>query len=183
MIYQNTDEIFTMLEKVRGKMLARVAELSDAEANFRPAPDAWTATEIVEHIGIVERGIIKLLNRLTEKAEAENIAPIEGGQFSEPVSFVKFAELTAGVRIEAPEAMRPTGSETIAASISVLNANREMLSALRPRLEKVNLSEAKFPHPAFGAINGYYWLALLGTHEARHLQQLETAVKLSKETA
>lgn len=177
MIYNNIEEIYTMMDAVRGKLLVRLAELKDGEADFRPAPDAWTATEIVEHLAILEGNLTKLLTKFTEKAESEGLFAKEVGEIDAPVSFVEIAAKANGIKVVAPEGVRPQGDVSITESLERLNATRAALHALRPRIEKVNLSAMMFPHPLFGPMNAYYWLALIGTHEARHLAQIENTVK------
>ncbi|HYH85991.1 MAG TPA: DinB family protein, partial [Pyrinomonadaceae bacterium] len=68
--------------------------------------------------------------------------------------------------------IRPTGA-TLAASLSALRDSRSALRALRPRVERVDGTGISFPHPAWGAINLYQWLAFVGAHEQRHLAQIE----------
>jgi hypothetical protein len=36
----------------------------------------------------------------------------------------------------------------------------------------VDAHDARFPHPAWGPLNLYQWLAFVGAHEARHLAQI-----------
>jgi len=54
-----------------------------------------------------------------------------------------------------------------------MRESRAALNALRPRVEAVDGASATYPHPAFGPLNLYQWLAFVGAHEARHLRQLE----------
>lgn len=35
-------------------LVSEVAGLSDAQLTFRPAPDAWSVRDVVEHLGIAE---------------------------------------------------------------------------------------------------------------------------------
>ena len=77
--------------------------------------------------------------------------------------------------------IRPEGSMKIAESLAGLQQSRAALHKLRPRLEAVDLSNAKFPHPAFGTMNLYYWLAFIGLHEARHLRQIAEILAASRQ--
>jgi hypothetical protein len=40
-------------------------------------------------------------------------------------------------------------------------------------VEATDLNATGYPHPAFGPLNLYEWLAFIGIHEARHLRQVE----------
>ncbi len=61
---------------------------------------------------------------------------------------------------------------TIAESLAKLDENRRQLEELRPIFESVECSDFKFPHPAFGDISAHEWLALIGGHEIRHIEQI-----------
>ena len=55
-----------------------------------------------------------------------------------------------------------------------MRRSRAELHGLRPKLEAIDLSGMTYPHPAFGPLNLYQWLALIGMHEDRHLRQVES---------
>ena len=57
-----------------------------------------------------------------------------------------------------------------------MRATRAALEELRPRFAATNLSGVSYPHPAFGPLNLYEWLILLGIHKDRHLRQIEAVL-------
>jgi hypothetical protein len=107
---------------------------------------------------------------LLAQAEAEGKA--SDGKMVEPISFAEIAEKARGLKFEAPDAIKPSGTASIAESLAKLNESRLALHAMRPRITAVDLSNANFPHPYFGAMNAYYWLAFVGLHELHHLKQV-----------
>jgi DNA repair protein RecO (recombination protein O) len=58
---------------------------------------------------------------------------------------------------------------------AALREGRAALTALRPRVETVGVgaASARYPHPAFGPLNLYEWLAFVALHEERHRRQIE----------
>jgi hypothetical protein len=171
MIYQSVAEILDLLEQTRSSLYPRVEGLSEAQANFRLADDRWTIGEIVEHLSIVEGQILKLTNRLLAQAEEQGLPEIAGGRIN-PVSLAPVLGRWEE-KFQAPERSRPQGGVPIAESIARLRQTRAAMRELRPRLEARDLSQVNFPHPAFGPLDAYQWLALVGLHEARHQQQIE----------
>lgn len=170
MEFNSIKEIFASIDQIRLKLVGAVSHLSDEAACFQPAPDKWSAALLIEHLAKTEEMLLGLTQKLLEKAEAENIA--SDGTITPPVSFAEIGQRAAGAKFEAPEAIRPVGAATLAESLAKLEESRRSLAALRPRLEAVDLSKVQFPHPAFGRMNLYYWLAFIGLHEARHLRQI-----------
>lgn len=174
MIYHSIAEIFAANDDMRSRLINRLEGLTDAELNFRASDEAWSISEIVEHLSVIERQMCALTMKLLARAEAsvEAGAPPFDLQ-SNPVSLRAFAERAAREKYQAPEAVRPTGTISVAESLAAMQLTRESLRHLQPRLEAANLSNASFPHPFFGALNLYEWLAFIGLHEARHLRQIE----------
>jgi hypothetical protein len=111
-----------------------------------------------------------LIEKLLAKAEADNIPST--GKIEPPVSFGAIAEQASKQKFNAPDTIKPEGTSSISESLIRMDKSRAALHALRPRMERVDLSNVTFPHPAFGPMNLYYWLVFIGLHEARHLQQI-----------
>ncbi len=170
MEYQNIGEIYAANDKIREKLIATIGNLTDEQANKLPADEKWTLAALVEHIGIVEDGMTKICGKLLAKAQSEDKTADGSATFSD--AFVSGIAGLAERKVEAPERVVPTGTQTIAESLAKLEENRRNLNELRPMFEQFSSSEHTFPHPAFGNLTACDWLALVGGHEGRHLQQV-----------
>ena len=179
MIYNSIAEIFDSIDETRAKLAGTVSGLSESELKFRPAADAWTIAELVEHVAKTEASIVPLVFRLLKNAEADG-APSDG-TITPPISLVEHHEKARTSRFQAPEMIRPEGTAILAESLAKLSESRETIRNLRARLEAVDLSNTAFPHPAFGKLNLYQWLAFIGLHEGRHLEQIEKTLVQAKE--
>jgi hypothetical protein len=170
MDFKSVSEIYEDIDRTRGRLRRAVEGLSEEQQGFRPAPDRWSVAQLCEHLSIVEGNVAALLRKVLGKAEAE--APAREGGFA-PVSIGEFVERTHGVKLDAPEAVRPGGTRTLSESLAALTDSRAALHALRPRLERVDGHALRFPHPAWGPLNLYQWLLFVGAHESRHISQIE----------
>lgn len=180
MEFHSVEEIFVGIEQIRGKVVRTVESLADDHANFRFAPGKWTIANIVEHLSKTEVSIISAIEKLLHKAESENV--LATGKIEPPISFVEIGKKNAGIKRTAPEYLVPSGKLTIAEALAELEKSRRSLHALRPRLERVDLSNAEFPHPFFGPLNLYYWIAFIGLHELHHLQQISDVLQSYKQS-
>lgn len=156
------------LETSRETFLASINGLSEAQWNFKPAPEKWSIAEVAEHLTLVEQGIGGMLRT--------SLVPIT------PFPADSAAKLEAGVRalygdrthrMNSPEGFVPTGkwktqSELLAAFTA---ARAETLEYVRTSHD--SLRARAMPHPAFGQIDGAHVAVLLAAHMNRHVQQIE----------
>jgi hypothetical protein len=126
--------------------------------------------EIVEHLSVVEGRVARMLGVMLTKLGPE-AARAEGSHF-EPVSITEFVERSRTEKYTAPEEIRPKG-EPLSDSLARLRDSRAALRDLRERAERVDGTRARFPHPVWGPLDLYQWLAFVGAHEKRHLYQIE----------
>ena len=180
MTYSSVADIYKANEEVRARLIARVESLDEAAQNFRAGEEAWSAAEIVEHLATIEHRLSQLAAMMVGKVEGVAAATAgDGGEASEagahfkPFSLDEQVEHARTRKFIAPEEVRPVGGVVLSASLARLRVSRAALEALRPRVERADLSAATYPHPAFGPLNLYQWLAFIGIHEQRHLDQLE----------
>lgn len=175
MKYQTIEEVYAANDKIRAMLLETLGNISEEQANDLPEGEKWTIAQIVEHISIVEDGMgkisFKLLNEAKENGKSSDGKVIISHAFTE-----KAAE-ARNQKLEAPDRVRPTGNQTIAESIEKLNESRQRLYDLKPLFETVDCSEHKFPHPAFGDLTAHEWLALVGGHELRHIEQIKRRIE------
>jgi hypothetical protein len=171
MEFKSVEEIYAALDKMRSTVVDAVSSLSEEQANFRPSPEKWSATLIVEHLAKTESNLVRVVGKLLGKAEVENTP--SDGKINPPVSFAAIADRARTERFQAPAFIAPEGAASVAESLEQLSQSRAALLELRPRIEAVDCSKVGYPHPAFGKFNLYQWLAFIGIHELRHLAQIE----------
>lgn len=174
MTYTSVEQIFGEIDETRERLCRRVESLSDEEATTRPGPEAWTISQVVEHLAKIEDRLLRMMTMMMTKAEGaaagrDESAPVE----MKPFSLDALIERSRREKYTAPEAVAPGGTDSLADSLARLRRSREELRALRPRIEAIDLSGVTYPHPAFGPLDFYQWLAFIGLHEERHLRQIE----------
>jgi hypothetical protein len=171
MNYTSVPQIFEVIDETRGKIYRLVEGLSDERATARPAPNVWTALEIIEHLALIEGRLVQMMSMMLTKAEGAGAGKKDAPVEIEPFSLDEFIERSRNEKYTAPEAVRPSGKVSLADALAQLRSSRQQLHDLRPRIETTDLSNFTYPHPAFGPINFYRWLAFIGIHEERHLHQ------------
>jgi uncharacterized damage-inducible protein DinB len=187
LIYQSIADIYAANEAVRRQITERVETLSEAQQTSRPTEDCWSVAEIIEHLSMVEQSMVRLIGMLLNKAESasaeqasaqtsndsQTTAANAGARPFKPFTLDELFEKIRDKKLTAPEQARPSGQASLADALARLQGTRATVESFRPRLEAADLEAATYPHPAFGELNASQWLAFIGHHEARHLQQIE----------
>ena len=172
MNYRTLEEICREKERVLGALESVVGPLTGPQLSFRPAPGAWGVAEIVEHLAIVEPGMIRLVRSLSEKAETHT------GPGAAPFSVSLGDGIVTGATgkfTTRPEAV-PKGNATVGDSFRTLRAVQAELFGLRPRRAAVDVSSVKFTHRMLGDMTLGQWCAFFGAHEERHLGQIRSVI-------
>lgn len=173
MNYATLDEAYAANDAIRGKLKETVAALSEEQLDARPEGEKWSVKQIVEHVAMVNDGVVRICSKLLGKAEASG-RPANG--FSMSPDFLEKAVGSADAKLEAPEIVHPSGAP-LADSLAKLDAAGEALKDLREKFEKFDGMEPKFPHPYFGDLSAQEWFVLGGAHEGRHLRQIRRIVE------
>ena len=180
MLYSSVADIYRANEEVRARLVARVESLDEEAQNYRADAAAWTVAEILEHLAVLERRLAQLATMMVGKVEgvaAAGGAAAGASPHFKPFSLDEQAEQVRERKLVAPDEVRPRGGVALSDSLARLKESRTALEALRPRIERADLSAATYPHPAFGPLNLYQWLAFIGLHEERHLNQIERLLR------
>ena len=176
MIYTSVADIYKAIDEPRERLYNRVESLNEEQANARPDANAWSATEIVEHLTIMEERLVRMMRVMLTKAEGASVQSDRATVEIKPFSLDELVARSRNEKYIAPEAMRPSGTVRLAHLLVRLRQSRVELRSLRPRIEATDLSAVTYPHPAFGPLNSYQWLAFIGLLEERHLRQLESVM-------
>ena len=162
-----TEEITTAsrhLSVTRGFLLESVGALSPAQWDFKPASDAWSAAENMEHIVLVESGIHAIIEGMNEA-----FGPPPEGDRREMDAFILNQIPKRSRKGKASARACPTGRWTGPEALQQFVQYREQSARL---LVTRRLRAHAFPHPLFGPWDGYQWLLAAGSHGARHTEQI-----------
>ena len=164
----------------RERLREAVDRVPAAARDTRPAPERWSVAEVLEHLALVEGRVGALFGLLL--ADAPKLADADGVATELDRANLRNRDR----RIEAPEAIQPTGTVSAGAAMATLEQTRQQLLALLDRIEseRVDLSKVSRQHPVLGPLDGYQWIQAVGGHEERHTMQIvEIASTLSNASA
>jgi hypothetical protein len=170
MNYRTLEDIYALMENEQAKFVAAVAALTEEQAHYRPAENAWTIAEIAEHLSITNGGFLRITHKLLKQAEAAGAPAL--GELNLP-SVLLLPDGSQPPPFAAPDRVKPQGEQALADSLAKLAESLAGFHAIRPRLAAADCSKEMFPHPAVGELNAYQWMIVQGEHLDRHRQQVE----------
>ena len=156
------------LEKSSANFQKSIEGVTEAQWNYKAAPDRWSLAECSEHIIAAEsfiRGAIA--GSLKEPAAAEALADARKDGMIEAVV------LDRSKKFQAPEPLQPNAKKfaTPAEAIAAFQAERAKTIELSQGSGDLRAHAA--PHPVAGSLDAYSWFIFLSAHTGRHTLQIE----------
>lgn len=157
------------LQSTRTALRQSINGLTDAQFNYKPAPDRWSIAECVEHIALIESGIFAAIQKgMGYPANPEKRAEIK---YSD-VAVIK-AVRSRSVTLPAPDPFLPTGRfGSTSAAMAAFDQQREAVITYVQTVTD-DLRTHYFRHIALGWLDAYQAILLLASHGERHRKQIE----------
>ena len=156
------------LERTQARFLKSIDGLSEAQWNFKAAPDKWSVAECAEHIAASEPFIRAMVGEVLKKDATPEMIE-EGVRKDEMVS----KGLTdRSQKFKAPEPLIPTNRfGSPAAAIETFRKERALTIQLAGGPEDLRTHADK--HFFLGPLDAYGWFLFLSGHGERHTLQIE----------
>ena len=167
---QERERGMSELHATRKLFLDSVAGLSDAQWNFKPAPEVWSVAECAEHIALSEDRLYELVtqNLMKTPADPQKKAEVRGKDEQ-----ILEKTIDRSQKFQAPEMLRPT--HQWASKDDLIAHFKESRDRTIAYVESTqdDLRAHFVPHPAFKLLDGYQWVLLISAHSHRHTLQIE----------
>jgi hypothetical protein len=161
--------VLEQLASSEARLLELVRGLTEEQWSFRETPERWSIAENIEHLimfeGFIRSAIAKTLEGPAEPEKKTGVGAKE--------------PLVLGVangrsnKLIAREVVRPVGRWPDRSELVLELQKTRAVTVAFAAETKANLRDHFFPHIAFGDLDCYQWLVVLGQHSARHAFQIE----------
>ena len=169
-MHPRVEEVINYLDGERATLRAAVDRVPAELRDKQPGPDRWSVAEVLEHLGIIEKGVG--LGMTKWLGEAQDALGPETDTSSVMNSLPRALIVDRSQRRNAPEEVRPPGDLDAKTAWETLENARETIRSVFLSGDGLALSEVVQPHPILGPINLYQWLLFVGSHEERHTAQI-----------
>ena len=158
--------IVESLAETTNLVLTTLKNSTQETCSFKENEGSWSIFEVLEHLIMVETGIIANLVKLG--AESSN-KPLENPTTHQSV--IDRSE-SREVKVDAPAVFQPKGLfDSIDGAMSAFQSHRDK-TAQFISTNTLDLSLIAFPHPRFGMFDGNNWFSFIVGHGRRHAKQI-----------
>lgn len=159
------------LDRERADVLAALDAMTPAQRAFRPAPQAWSAADVADHLAKAERGQIEIVRQQVAAGAARR--PL--GRPSRSRRWLIERLMRSGLRVRMPAAVAPRVSPTGVAfesSRAVLvgcsEGWRALAASVPPEMDAVGV----FAHPVAGPLTVAGTVCFAAAHLNHHRRQI-----------
>jgi hypothetical protein len=181
-VQKRLSEVIDFLDVSRGRLLETVANVHPSFAAIRPRGGAWSVSEIVNHLAMVEGSVAKMVARSVLWGRENGIGP-ETSDESIMSTLDRFSIVEPSPPIAAPEQLIPAHESSVDEALNLLAGSRRALLAALSEGDGMDLSAITRPHRVLGELNIYQWGLFVGQHEERHRRQIERTLRDLTESA
>jgi hypothetical protein len=164
------NELVDYLDRERAELDRAIAAVPQNRHTSKPSSEAWSVAEVVNHLAIIDRRITALLTKVAGEARAAGASPdTDGSPILPRIDVRRVLDRTAKIRNPRGD---PDADCSVAGGLTALDAARNDLKVLLRQPDLPNLGGVSAPHPAFGMMTGYEWVAFMAAHTRRHADQI-----------
>ena len=162
-----------MFDRKRMALLDEVEALEARLLVARPRPDTWSIREIVEHLVLAERDVLKNL------PEASQLHARERTAMHHLLYGVVIFVLRFGIPVPVPApAMLPSGNRPLGELRRMWDENHEWLRMYVADLDREGRRRAVFRHPIAGPLTAGDAVQMLDVHLHTHTRQIRRLERL-----
>lgn len=165
-----TQSLIQQVSKDRAAFLLQISQLTDAQAQWKPNPDAWNMIEITEHLYWAEQGAIFGMWKTLYAIRAGKFErTFESNHKEMPID--EIISLTWKPKEIVPAVAAPRLGGPIGFWIAALDGLQHLLESFGQYIEDDELRLQAHPHPISGAMDFQQRLEFLSFHILRHKEQ------------
>jgi hypothetical protein len=156
------------LNKTSAAFVASTAGLSDAQLNFKSAPDRWSVAQVAEHIASAEGFLMSMIQEkiMSAPARAETV------NLKEIDDLVVQAIADRSKKAQAPEPLAPSNKfGSTSGSMKQFKESRAKTVAFLKNTKDLRLHAAD--SPLGKKLDAYQWVLFIAAHSERHTKQID----------
>jgi DinB superfamily len=162
------DRALQYLESTKKGVLDATKGLSEAQWNFKPAPDRWSVAQVMEHLAAAE----DMLRGMTQEQVMKSppVAMRDEMEIKKADEGVLAMVPDRSHKAQAPEPLQPTNR--FGSPIGAQKHFVESRASTEEYLKNAAGLRAHLADSPIGKLDGYEWVLLIAAHSERHTKQM-----------
>lgn len=174
----NIQQQHESLRKKHEQLLRQLGSLSSEVLSFKTAPDKWSIVEVVEHLVIAEK---ELLKQLSTNVPTSTLNP-ESKTPDKYQTVIKV--MVRDIPVDVPdESLEPHGRLPLDELLSQWDAMRKKLAELLAEIKSENKDDPIFRHPYGGPLDISETLQFFEVHFDNHMRHIDRILAETKRYA
>jgi hypothetical protein len=175
-MHKRLAEITDFLDRTRSGLMKSVEGATRDQMARKAKNGGWSVAEILDHLGIVEAMVAKLIAKSIARGKTEGVGK-ETSEESLIGTFDAFSFPNTKEPFQAPGLSIPRSDPDPDEVLANLASSREALRAALESADGMDLGSIQRDHLILGPLNLYQWALFIGQHEARHTSQITRTLK------
>lgn len=164
-------ELDEYLGQQRALLTAAVAQIAASRHRESPGADRWSVVHVLEHVAIVERRVGERFAGWIAEARAQGLPrETDSSPILPTIDTDRFVDRSRPVRTS--RELEPTGAVSVEEAMQALAGTRATFKLAIAEGDGYALAQVVRPHPVFGPMHLYAWIAFVGGHMCRHAMQV-----------
>ncbi len=160
------------LVKTRAMYFEALKGLTEAQWNFKSAPDRWSIFECAEHIANVEDQIFSGIQQLVRTPPDDAKAATMAARRAQMDMVVSKMVPDRKSKVSSPEEVKPTGRYATPKELLAHYTESREQTLKFANTSKDDLRVHFIKHFALGDLDLYQWLLMIPAHNERHMKQI-----------
>jgi hypothetical protein len=162
------DHALQYLESTKKGVLDATRGLSDAQWNFKPAPDRWSVAQVMEHLAAAEDMIRGLAQDQVMKTPVVPVRDTEATKKADDAVLAMVPDRSH--KAQAPEPLQPTNR--FGSPVAAQRHFVESRAITEEYLKNATGLRAHLGDSPMGKLDGYEFVLLIAAHSERHTKQM-----------
>ncbi|MGA0557641.1 DinB family protein [Larkinella sp. VNQ87] len=166
------EQLLDSVATARSRYIGDVQQLTEAQARWKPDPDAWSAVDITEHLYWAEHGGIWGMWRILQD-KRDGKPPVWTGELiHRGLPIEEIVARTWQVKEKVPPIAAPRMGGSVAFWLAALESLQQPLTKLSQELADEDFEAIIHPHPISGPLDVGQRFEFLRFHIDRHRNQV-----------
>lgn len=163
---------FNKSEQLRQQLMDSLQVYSDSQLAFRPAYDAWSINQVLQHLMLSDKGVVQYLKKKLQAPSLPN-----AGIAAKVRTLLLKAFLRSPLKAKIPgPIVQPIQPMTFWDIVKEWNDIRDEMQNVLGQLNESQLDWAIFKHPVAGYMNVFQLLDFVDYHVRHHRYQIKRIV-------